>query len=183
MREVMAPVPAESSAVPALDAGVFDALYRQNVNAVYRYAASRLGQEEGEDVTAEVFHAAIRALARGDEVSGAWLMAVAKNKVIDHWRKTERRDRKLHLVGAADSKQAEPHEDLFAAIDRAHVIEALDRLSERHRLLLMLHYVDGYTAPHLAELSGSTPAAIESALARARRAFRAHWIELEARNA
>ena len=47
MKEVMAPIPAESSAVPAVDAGFFDALYRDNVKAVYRYAASRLGQEEG----------------------------------------------------------------------------------------------------------------------------------------
>ena len=111
-------------------------------------------------------------------------MAVARNKVIDHWRKTERRDRRLHLVGAGDAPQPEPHEDSVRG-DRPGARRR--RLSiacpNVIRLLLMLHYVDGYTAPHLAELSGSTPAAIESALARARRAFRAHWTELEARNA
>lgn len=179
----MAPMPAEDSAAPELDAGSFDAFYRENVGAVYRYAAARLGTAEGEDVTAEVFHAAIRALNEGVEVSGAWLMAVVKNKVIDHWRRLERRDKKLHLVWDAEGRQPEPHESLFAAIDRRRVVEVLERLSERHRLLLILHYVDGYTARDLAELSGVTPTSIESALARARRSFRAFWTESEARNA
>ena len=179
----MALLPAEDSAAPVLDAASFDALYRQNVGDIYRYAASRLGVEEGEDVTAEVFHAAIRAIGDGVQVNGAWLMAVAKNKVIDHWRKLERRERKLHLIWGGDPGQPEPHEGLFAAMDRKRVVDILDQLSERHRLLLMLHYIDGFTANDLAELSGDTPSAIESALARARRAFRSLWQEAEARNA
>lgn len=183
MKSVMAPKSAEGSAVPVLDGGPFDALYNENVGAVYKYATSRLGVEEGEDVTAEVFHAALRAIQQEVNVTGAWLMAVVRNKVIDQWRRTERRERKLHLIWEGDSPQVEPHEGLFAAVDRENVLEVLHRLSERHRLLLMLHYVDGYTANDLAEMSGGTGAAVESALARARRAFRSHWTELEKRNA
>lgn len=183
MKEWMASVPAEDSAAPVLDAASFEALYRQNVGAIYRYAASRLGIEEGEDVTAEVFHAAIRASQKRVDVNGAWLMAVAKNKVVDHWRKLERREKKLHLVWSDTRQQPEPHENLFTALDRKNVLEVLERLSERHRLLLMLHYVDGYTAGDLAELAGGSVASVESALARARRSFRSHWVELEARNA
>ena len=178
----MAPIPAEDSAVPVLDAAFFDALYRDNVGVIYRYAASRLGIEEGEDVTAEVFHAALREIRQGVEVNGAWLMAVVKNKVIDQWRRLERRENKLHLIWVAD-EQTEPHEGLFAALDRERVGEVLGRLSDRHRLLLMLHYVDGYTAKELADLSGGGEAAIESALARARRSFRAHWKTSEKKNA
>ncbi len=179
----MALLPAEDSAAPVLDAASFDALYRQNVGDIYRYAASRLGIEEGEDVTAEVFHAAIRAIRDGVQVNGAWLMAVTKNKVIDHWRRLERRERKLHLIWGGEGSQPEPHEGLFAAMDRQKVLDVLDQLSERHRLLLMLHYIDGFTANDLAELSGDSPSAIESALARARRAFRSHWSTVEAKNA
>lgn len=179
----MALMPAEDPAVPVLDAASFDALYRQNVGDIYRYAASRLGVEEGEDVTAEVFHAAIRAIRDGVQVNGAWLMAVAKNKVIDHWRRLERRERKLHLIWGGDTGLPEPHEGLFAAMDRKRVVDVLDQLSERHRLLLMLHYIDGFTANDLAELSGDSPTAIESALARARRAFRGLWNQAEAKNA
>lgn len=178
----MALLPAEDSAAPVTDAASFDALYRQNVGAVFRYAASRLGNEEGEDVTAEVFHAAIRAIREGTEVTAAWLMAVVKNKVIDHWRKLERRENKLHLIFGQDA-QPEPHERLFAALDRAQVIDVLDQLTERYRLLLMLHYVDGYSAADLADLSGGSVAAVESALARARRSFKSHWASQEARNA
>jgi RNA polymerase sigma-70 factor (ECF subfamily) len=107
-------------------------------------------------------------------------MAVVKNKVIDHWRRLERRERKLHLVWAGDGAQPDPYERVFAAADRQKVVEVLERLSERHRLLLMLHYVDGHSARELAEISGGTSVAVESALARARRAFRGHWSDLEA---
>lgn len=179
----MAPTSAEGSAAPALDGGLFAVLYSENVGVVYRYATARLGVEEGEDVTAEVFHAALRAIQQDVNVNGAWLMAVVKNKVIDQWRRTERRERKLHLIWESEGSQMEPHERLFAAVDRENVVEVLHRLSERHRLLLMLHYVDGYSAKDLAEMSGGTGAAIESALARARRSFRSHWTELEKRNA
>ena len=182
MNSRMANEPAHGGAGPVLDAGRFDALYRQNVGVIHRYAAARLGTHEGEDVTAEVFHAAIRALQSGVDVNGAWLMAVVKNKVIDHWRRAERRAGKLHLIWTADG-QPEPHEGLFAELDQRQVVQVLDRLSERHRLLLMLHYLDGYTAADLAEISGGTPAAVESALARARRSFRSLWSEAEARNA
>ncbi len=182
MNRTMANGPAADGSAPVMDAGQFDALYRQNVGSIHRYAASRLGVHEGEDVTAEVFHAAVRAIQSGVDVNGAWLMAVVKNKVIDHWRRTERRDKKLHLIWS-DEGQPEPHEGLFSRLSQQQVVSVLDRLSERHRLLLMLHYVDGYTAADLAELSGGTPVAVESALARARRSFRSLWEEVEARNA
>jgi len=67
---------------------------------VYKYASARLGKDDGEDVTSEVFHAAADRLRKGEEdvVTPAWLMAVAKNKVIDRWRKAERRGALSHLV-------------------------------------------------------------------------------------
>lgn len=59
--------------------------------------------------------------------------------------------------------------------NRAEVMAALDQLTMRHRSLLILHYVDGMTVPELAERLDENVAALESAMARARAAFRRHY--------
>ena len=164
------------------DAGLaaLEAVYRANVRQVYAYAATRLGRSEGEDVTGEVFHAAAVAYADGRSaaVTTAWLMAVTRNKVIDRWRRAERRMAKAHLLGEA----AEPPDPLDLALDverRDRVHDALDRLTHRHRQLLVLHHLEGQAVAAIADAVGQSVAAIESALARARRAFRSAYDALE----
>lgn len=159
---------------PTLDS--FEELYRRHVGEVYSYAASRVGPDEAEDITAEVFHAAARAVIRTEsgDVTPAWLMTVARNKVIDHWRRSERRQGKLHLLRALGDTP-DPSERVIAAAESDRVVMALEDMSKRHRLLLMLHYVDGLSAPDLADRLGLTISAVESALARARRSFRSHF--------
>jgi RNA polymerase sigma-70 factor (ECF subfamily) len=154
----------------------FEELYRRHVGEVYSYAASRVGRDEAEDITADVFHAAARAVVHGDsgEITPAWLMTVTRNKVIDHWRRRERRHGKLHLLRAIGNT-VDPSDRVIAAAESHRVVLALEKVSKRHRMLLMMHYVDGLTAPELAGLLGLTTVAIESALARARRSFRSHF--------
>jgi RNA polymerase sigma-70 factor (ECF subfamily) len=155
----------------------FEAMYRDMLPTVYRYTTARLGRADGEDVTAEVFHAAAIAFSDGrrSQVTPAWLMAVARNKVIDRWRRAERRNAiaLLHRPDTADL--VEFPDDWIADPRRDDVVAALERLSPRHRNLLIAHYVDGIPAPELAELLGAKVAAVESALARARRSFRHHY--------
>jgi RNA polymerase sigma factor (sigma-70 family) len=52
------------------------------------------------------------------------------------------------------------------------VSEALSRLSDTDRRLLVLVYVDGYTYAEIAAMTGATPGAIKTAVWRARQAFR-----------
>ncbi len=169
------PLPTMSETNEEIDA--FEAVYRSMLPTVYRFCTARLGRAEGEDVTSEVFHAAAIAWSDGRraQVSDAWLMAVARNKVIDRWRKAERRDNLAHLVRPRRDELIEFPADWQATPRRAQVLGALDALSPRHRRLLIAHYVDGIPVPELAEQLGLGTSAVESALARARRAFRRHY--------
>lgn len=157
----------------------FETVYRTNLPNVYRYATARLGTSDGEEVTAEVFHAAAVAFndGREEQVSGAWLMAVTRNKVIDRWRKAERRNALAHLIRPGKGDLVSFPEDWAVDPNREAVLAALDKVSERHRALLVLHYVDGMPAPEIAETLGISVSSIESALARARRSFRRHYGE------
>lgn len=52
------------------------------------------------------------------------------------------------------------------------VLDTLSKLNDRHRILLVLHHIEGQSVPEIAEALGEGVRAIESALARARRRFR-----------
>lgn len=149
-------------------------VYRSNIQMVYGYAAARLGRAEGEDVAGEVFQAAALAFAggRAADVTPSWLMAVTRNKVIDRWRRAERRMAKAHLL----EESGEVSGPLELSLDRErreHVLDTLSKLNSRHRMLLVLHHLEGQSVPEMADALGENERAVESALARARRRFRA----------
>jgi len=162
----------------------FEQLYRRHVGEVYAYAFARVGRSTAEDITAEVFHAAARAARSGQRevLTPAWLMTVVRNKVIDHWRRDQRRRAKLHLLWSG-KEASEPGAIADAAATREAVLTALDRLPQHHRMFLMMHYVDGISVPELAGLIGKSVAATESVLARARRAFKEHYSREETTDA
>lgn len=157
--------------------GGFEALYREMLPVVHRFAATRLGEADGEDVASEVFHAAAVAVrdGRSEAVTPAWLMAVTRNKVIDRWRLAERRSAILLLNRGRADDYVEFPADWNQDPRREHVLAALDRCRPADRTLLVLHYLDGMSAAALAEVMSCSVSAMESRLARARRAFRRHY--------
>ncbi len=152
-------------------------VYEAEVDRVYGFAAHRVGRAEASDIVAEVFHAAALAFrdGRGDAVTRAWLMAVARNKVMDHWRRAYRRKAKMHLTHRREADMRDFPIDWAADSRREAVVTALDLLPERDRSLLVLHNVDGLSTYELADELDTSVRAIESALARARKRFREHY--------
>jgi RNA polymerase sigma-70 factor (ECF subfamily) len=63
---------------------------------VYGYLIARCGdQAVAEDLTSETFLAAARQDA---PLSVAWLIGVARHKLVDHWRRQARQERLLRAV-------------------------------------------------------------------------------------
>ncbi|MBM3674009.1 MAG: sigma-70 family RNA polymerase sigma factor [Actinobacteria bacterium] len=147
------------------------ALYDRTLPEVYGYLRARVGTTAlAEDLTSETFLAAVDALrrGRGDQLSGAWLMTVARNKLVDHWRRREREERSLHLAHDHDVV-VEPWD---AHLDAAHAREVLATLAVEHRAALTLCYLDGLPVVQVADLLGRTLHATEALLVRTRAAFR-----------
>jgi DNA-directed RNA polymerase specialized sigma24 family protein len=77
------------------------ALYRYALPQVYGYLLPRCGSAAlAEDLTAETFMAAVAAARREypPELTVAWLVGVARHKLIDHWRRAERERRSLAVI-------------------------------------------------------------------------------------
>jgi RNA polymerase sigma-70 factor (ECF subfamily) len=155
----------------------FLAVYRRAVGDVYSYLASRVGDRcTAEDLTQEVFIAGARRFAAGGTVDVAWLLAVGRNKLIDHWRSQGREDRKLALVRGVP---ASPHdEEMPATVDPGVATSVLARLNPTYRAALVLRHVDELSVPEVATHLGRTIEATEQVLARARAAFRRAYSEV-----
>ena len=144
------------------------ALYDEALPQVYGYLLSRCGQKAlAEDLTAETFLAAVDTVRRDHPVTVAWLIGVARHKLVDHWRRLAREERSLALVPAEPEP---PWED--GGLDAVTARAALERLGPHHRLALTLRYLDGLPVPEVARLLDRTLHATEALLVRARAAFR-----------
>ncbi len=148
------------------------AMYDRALPQVYGYLLPRCGDASlAEDLTAEAFLAAVDALRRDrlPDLTVAWLVAVARNKLVDHWRRQER-DRRRQSDLEAGSELVEDPWDVQLDITLAN--DVLARLGPHHRSALTLRYLDGLPVPEVARLLGRTVHATEALLVRARAAFR-----------
>ena len=162
--------PAEDDQAPALLA-----LYDRALPEVYGYLVSRCGSEAvAEDLTAETFLAAVGAVQRHTvpRMTTAWLVGVARHKLVDHWRRVGREERKLRAVASQPELLDDPWE---ARLDVAAARSVLAGLGAPHRCALTLRYLDGLTVAEVADELGRTLHATEALLVRARHAFRAAY--------
>jgi RNA polymerase sigma-70 factor (ECF subfamily) len=146
------------------------ALYERALPEVYGYLAHRCGSVAvAEDLSSETFMAAVDAVQhdRVPNLTVAWLIGVARHKLVDHWRREAREESKLAL--ASDAETIDEWDEQLDAI-RARAV--LATLGPHHRIALTLRYLDGLPVPEVAALLDRTVHATEALLVRARVAFR-----------
>lgn len=151
-------------------------LYDEALPHVYGYLLPRCGDAAvAEDLTAEAFLAAVAAARKPDAPapSIAWLIGVARHKLVDHWRRKAREERNLRLV--EDSTEQTVDDPWDERLDAMRARDVLSALGPHHRAALTLRYADGLPVPEVAELLGRTVHATEALLVRARRAFRRRY--------
>lgn len=153
-------------------------LYDRALPDVYGYVLRRCSSATvAEDVTGEVFLAAVSAVQRGTvpDLTVAWLIGVARNKLVDHWRQAARLERALHAVGDAEPPATD--DDWTDALDEGAALATLRRLGGHHQSVLALRYLDGLPVAEVADHLGRTLHATEALLVRARVAFRKAYRE------
>ena len=153
-------------------------LYDDALGQVFGYLLPRCGDTVvAEELTSETFLAAVSAVQRGavERMSVAWLVGVARHKLVDHWRRRAREERALTLASA--DEVTDPWDEHLDAT-RAHLV--LAGLGAHHQTVLTLRYLDGLSVPEVADLMGRTVHATEALLVRARVAFRRAYGERSA---
>ncbi len=151
-------------------------IYDHAVGEVYTYLRSRCGHRVlAEDLTAEAFLAAVGQIERGrvDEVTVAWLIGIARHKLLDEWRRAARSPRSEPLDDADALQISVDGDEMWDAVIDQHLVgDVMDALGPHHRSALVLRYFDGLAVPDVAAQLGRTVDATETLLVRARRRFR-----------
>ncbi len=149
------------------DPAAFTALYDRFVQPVYRYIYRHTGNQcDAEDLTAQTFLAALEALPRYRENGcfAAWLFAIARNKIRDHFRAS-----KLQVpLEAAEQSAAEA--DLLNPIvqsdEIAQLAARLRTLSAEEQELIGLRYVAGLSFAEMGRLLGKSEDAVKKSFYR-----------------
>ena len=158
-------------------------IYEEHVWQVYGYLAYRVrAQADAEDLTQLTFERAFKAWDRFDErkaSAGTWLIAIARNALIDHGR-SDKSSRHRSISGdevaESDLPIVEGPDAFGVDPDLASAIEQLD---DRERHLLALRFGAGFTGPEIAEIADLSLANVQQILSRALRKLR---VLLEARS-
>lgn len=147
----------------------FAAMYDAHVDEVYRFVHRRCRDHSlSEDITQETFMSAIRSTDDPSKISVGWLVTVARNRLVDELRRRARYADRLRLLGASETS-----DDADDTAERLWIEAALNELSVDHRLVLTLHYLDGFAVPALAEHLDRSVKSVEGLVTRARRELRA----------
>jgi len=165
-------------AVPDNHAGLL-ALYDTGLPYVYGYLLARCGRASlAEELAADTVLAAVDAVQRGQSppVSTAWLIGIARHKLVDHWRREARQERYLRAVASTTPEAEDPWDVQLEALRAQSVLQ---RLAPYHRSVLTLRYLDDLPVSDVAALLDRTVHATEALLVRARAAFRRVYTEGE----
>jgi RNA polymerase sigma-70 factor (ECF subfamily) len=176
------PEPREAALVARARAGdrrAFGAIYQQHVDRVYSYVAFRVRDETmAEDITQDVFLQALRGIGdyhwRGSVAP--WLLRIARNAIIDHWRRCGRRPEVVSsaLHATNDDSRGDILERLVPAeavdqlalveerLDRERLLEATERLTQLQQHVLALRFAAGLSIEETAAAMGKTEGAVKN---------------------
>ena len=138
-------------------------IYRRNFKLVYQICLVLMKNvPDAEDAAQTVFR---RVMERNEpfrdpEHEKAWLTVTARNECRDqlkHWWRRRREG-----SSALDALTWEQPEDGL-------VWEQAAALPDKHRLVLFLHYYEGYSTDEIANMLGDNPSTVRSRLVQARK--------------
>lgn len=154
----------------------FARLYEEHIWRVYGFIAYRVRDRHlAEDLTQGTFERALRAWARYDPrraSEATWLLAIARNLVIDHHRRD--RPTPVDQIDERSAPVVSGPGERYAASPELH--DALSQLASREQEILALRFGADMTGPEIAALMDLTLANVQQIISRSLRKLR-HSLE------
>ena|SRR5579871_2940984 len=144
-------------------------IIRREQGRLRSFVRKRVANEgDAEDILQDVFFALVEAdwLTKPVEQAGAWLYRVARNRIIDFFRK--KRPAQFEEEGLEDllpSADAGPEEAYLRSLLWGELEQALAELPEDQRAVFIAHEIDGRS---FKELSAETGVSVNTLLSRKR---------------
>ena len=149
------------------DESAIEALYRTHFDAIYRYVFLRLGSPAAaEDVTSQVFLGMVRGLGRYQDQGKpfvAWLYGIAQKQIAFFQRVQSRAPGAVDLEAAAElaAQTAGPHATAEQRETRVAIAEALRKIPDGQREVIMLRYILSLSLAETAAVVGRSEGAVK----------------------
>lgn len=147
----------------------FETFYLRHRDRVYRYLRARTrSREDADDLTQQVFAKALDSLHNGNqrrEVSTPWLFVIARNLVVDYYRR--RKPLYVCIESAWQNAATQSvHELAERAEELAHVRKVVSQLSREKQDLIALRFGAGLTYEEIGRVIGRSAEATRKRLSR-----------------
>ena len=151
------------------DPADFGELYENNFDRIYAFIARRVpSRQDAEDLTAEVFHEALRTLARFEWKGvpfAAWLLGIAGNRLADRWRRFAKQSEVSQNDWDETGVDARTEENLM-------LFQLVDELPSDQRLVICRRFIDQKSLREIAHELGRSEGAIKQLQFRALQSLR-----------
>lgn len=146
------------------DDRAFSELYRLYAPMVHGVILARVPYDEVDDIAQEVFLAAYKNLKtlRKSTAIGPWLGTIARNQVIEFYRRSRPNEELTDHFSRCDAPSAEANE----------ILAAIHSLPVAYAETLVLRLVEGMTGPEIAGQTGLTPESVRVNLHRGMKLLR-----------
>ena len=153
-------------------AETFTELYERYLPKVFRYISYRVGDMDlAEDLTSVVFEKALTKIDsyRSNKASfSTWLMTVARNTIIDHYRvKSRKLTISIEETLEVASEEASPEEEVIRKEELQRLDTYLKGLSQQEREIISLKFGAELTNRRIAEILSLSESNIGTILYRA----------------
>lgn len=172
----IAPIKEKCDAVPDLNLAN---LFEQHYPRIYNYLRYRVRvKEDAEDLIGTIFEQAFKNRASFDPNKGtfsAWLFRIARNELVSHHRKQRNR---LALEIDAEfptdlvTTDSSPENQLVQKETMRHLLQCLDRLSERDQEIISLKFAGRLRNKEIGEIMELKEKTVSVVLLRAVRRLR-----------
>uniref|UniRef100_A0A7C3EG64 Sigma-70 family RNA polymerase sigma factor n=1 Tax=candidate division WOR-3 bacterium TaxID=2052148 RepID=A0A7C3EG64_UNCW3 len=148
--------------------GAFERLFHRYWRMIMRLCLARLEDpSDAEDVAIETFAAAAQGIRkfRGAAKLSTWLYRICLNRIARYRRKKGRDPATTPLEACPDDAAIQPGPETPAQL--LFLRQALARLPDRDRTILILHYLEELSTAEIAAILRLNPAAVAMRLRRA----------------
>lgn len=148
------------------DSEAFGLLYDHYSTSVYRFIFYRVGSVAlAEDLMSETFFRALRSMSsfrwQGKDF-GAWLMTIARNLTVDHYKSGRTRlEFATEDMSAHDTSTDGPENAVLAALTNETLLEALGELPDEQQECLIMRFLQGLSIAETAKVLGRSDGAVK----------------------
>ena len=160
------------------DRAALEDLYLLHFDRVYSYLHMSVGnRHDAEDLTTQTFMKMLEAIRRFEWRSvpfSAWLLRIAHNLAMDHFRAHRRWRPEEEVPESADGEECSAEEQALASLGETRVLTLIERLAPEQQQVLMLKFVYRFSNGEVASILGKTEGAVKSLQHRALASLERH---------